>query len=480
MALPLVLPFDLVVIGAGPAGGAAALAASEAGLRVVLIDESAAPGGQVYRAMPAGLSHSDGALGPDERAGQALREAIAASSVTWKGGARVWSISGRYRIDTASTAGCESFEAPRLVAATGAHERIVPFPGWTLPGVIGLAGATILMKSQGMVPGRRTLVAGCGPLLAAVAAKIIAGGGEVAAIVDLSSRADWLKALPGLASRPALLKQGINWFLAIGMARVPVLFRHTIVRAEGENAVASVTASPVDGNGRLSGGPERTFEVDSLAVGHGLVPGAEIPRLLRSKLAFSAASGGWIPVRDTFGRCSVEGLYAAGDGAEIAGALPAAITGRLAGLAAARDSGALDSARFEILSEVTLAAFRKTLAFSGAARDLMRPRPAMIEDIAPDTVVCRCEDIRRSEIEAAIAAGASEVNQLKHFSRCGMGPCQGRMCGDTVAGLVALHAGSREAAGYWTGRPPLRPVPLSMLLGEFDYSDIPVPEPAPL
>ena len=480
MTSPDGVPFDLAVIGAGPSGGAAALAASEAGLRVVLIDESPAPGGQVYRAMPAGLSHSDGAPGADEKAGHALREKIAASSVVWRGNARVWSISGRFRIDTVSPAGRESFEVPRLIAATGAHERIVPFPGWTLPGVIGLAGATILMKSQGMVPGRRTLVAGCGPLLAAVAAKIIAGGGEVAGIVDLSSRADWLKALPGLASRPALLKQGLGWFLAIGMARVPVLFRHTVVRAAGDNAVTSVTVAPVDHEARLSGGPERTFEVDSLAVGHGLVPGAEIPRLLRAKLAFSAASGGWLPERDTFGRCSVEGLYAAGDGAEIAGALPAAITGRLAGLAAARDAGALDEARFETLSEETHAAFRKTLPFSGAARHLMRPRPAMIEDIAPETIVCRCEDIRRSEIEAAIAAGASEVNQLKHFSRCGMGPCQGRMCGETVAGLVARHAGSREVAGYWTGRPPLRPVPLSMLLGEFDYSDIPVPEPAPL
>jgi len=154
---------DLIVIGAGPAGAAAALAASGAGLSVVLLDEAPAPGGQVYRAPPAGLSVAPGRQGADERAGDALREAVAASAVIWKGGARVWSISGSFRVDAVTALGSESFTAPRLVAATGAHERLVPFPGWTTPGVIGLAAATILLKSQGMVPGRRTVVAGCGP-----------------------------------------------------------------------------------------------------------------------------------------------------------------------------------------------------------------------------------------------------------------------------------------------------------------------------
>jgi NADPH-dependent 2,4-dienoyl-CoA reductase/sulfur reductase-like enzyme len=472
--------FDLAVVGAGPAGGAAALAASEAGLSVVLIDEAGAPGGQVYRAMPEGLSQPAGKRDHDSTAGKALRDALAASGVVYRPNARVWSISGRFRIDTVSPRGSESVVAPRLVAATGAHERIVPFPGWTLPGVIGLAGATILLKSQGMMPGRRTLVAGCGPLLAAVAAKIIAGGGEVAGIVDLAGPGDWLGALPALATRPALLRQGLGWSLAIATARVPVLFRHTVVAAGGEDAVASVTVAPVDRDGRLKTGRRRAFEVDALAIGHGLVPGSEIPRLLRAGHVFDAEAGGWIPVRDPHGRCSVEGLYAAGDGTGIAGAVPAALSGRLAGLAAAHDAGALDTARFELLSGSITGAMQAALPFSRAARHLMRPRPAMIEDIAPETVVCRCEDVTRGEIDAAIAAGAREVNQLKHFTRCGMGPCQGRICGETAAALVARHAGSREAAGSWTGRVPLRPVPLSMLLGDFDYADIPVPEPAPL
>lgn len=471
---------DLIVIGAGPAGAAAALAASEAGLSVVLLDESASPGGQVYRAPPAGLSVAPEKRGADERAGDALREAVAASAVTWKGGARVWSISGAFGVDAVTAAGSESFTAPRLVAATGAHERLVPFPGWTTPGVIGLAAATILLKSQGMVPGRRTVVAGCGPLLAAVAAKIVAGGGEVAAVVDLAGPGDWLRALPAMAGRPDLLRQGLGWALKLGKARVPVLFRHTVTSVSGDAACEAVTVVPVDGEGRPRQGRERVFAADALAIGHGLVPGAEITKLLRAAHHFDPAAGGWTPSRDRFGRCSIDGLYAVGDGASVAGAEPARLSGHLAGLAAARDAGRLPVDAFEREAAPILAERDRMLVFAGAINRLMRARPAMVEAIAPDTVICRCEDVRRTEIEQAIADGAHDINQLKHFTRCGMGPCQGRMCGETAAILLARQVGSREAVGYWTGRPPLRPVALADLLGQFAYSEIPVPVPAPL
>ncbi|WP_156323436.1 NAD(P)/FAD-dependent oxidoreductase [Bosea sp. AAP35] len=471
---------DLIVIGAGPAGAAAALAACRSGLSVVLLDEAAAPGGQVYRAPPPGLSVAPERQGADERLGDALRDQVAASAVMWRGGARVWSISDAFRVDAVMASGNESFTAPRLVAATGAHERLVPFPGWTMPGVIGLAAATILLKSQGMVPGRRTVVAGCGPLLAAVAAKIVAGGGIVAAVVDLAGPGDWLKALPRMASRPDLLRQGLGWALKLGAARVPVLFRHTVTSVSGEEGCEAVTVAPVDAEGRLTGGRSRVFEADALAIGHGLVPGSEIPKLLRAAHRYAPEAGGWAPERDAFGRCSVAGLYAVGDGAAVAGAEPARLSGHLAGLAVAHDAGRLTPAAFEREAASVQAERDRMLVFAGAINRLMRARPAMVEALAPETVICRCEDVRRGEIEAAIAAGAREINQLKHFTRCGMGPCQGRMCGETAATLLARHVGSREAVGYWTGRPPLRPVPLADLLGQFDYADIPVPTPAPL
>jgi thioredoxin reductase/bacterioferritin-associated ferredoxin len=470
---------DLIVVGAGPAGAAAALAASRAGLGVVLLDEAAEPGGQVYRAPLPGLSAAE-SRGADDETGRALRAAVRASTIEWRGSSRVWSVSGSFRVDAATPAGSESFRAPCLVAATGAHERIVPFPGWTLPGVIGLAAATILLKAQGMAPGRRTVVAGCGPLLAAVAAKIVAGGGTVAAVVDLAGPGDWLKALPGLASRPDLLKQGLGWALKLGRARVPVLFRSAVSRAEGGEALERVVIGRVDAEGRSVAGEERIFDADALAIGHGLVPGSDIPKLLRAAHEFDAGRGGWVPARDGYGRCSVPGLYAAGDGVGIAGAEPARLAGHLAGLAVAQDVGRLDADAFAQAVTGPLGELARASAFAAAVARLMRPRPAMVDAIAPDTVVCRCEDVTRSEIESAIAAGARQIDQLKHFTRCGMGPCQGRICGETAAELLGFHLGSREAAGYWTGRPPLRPVALADLLGRFDYADIPVPAPAPL
>jgi len=323
-------------------------------------------------------------------------------------------------------------------------------------------------------------VAGCGPLLAAVAAKIVAGGGVVAAIVDLSGPADWLRALPAMARRPDLLRQGIGWALKLGAARVPVLFRHGVTAVAGADACAAVTVAPVDAQGRPTGGMSRVFEADALAIGHGLVPGAEITRLLRAAHHFDPAAGGWTPTCDVFGHCSVEGLYAVGDGAAVAGAEPARLRGHLAGLAAAHDAGHLTADALARDAAGSLAELDRLRGFSAAVGHLMRDRPAMVAAIAAETVICRCEDVRRSQIEAAIAHGARDINQLKHFTRCGMGPCQGRMCGETAATLLARHVGSREAAGYWTGRPPLRPVPLSDLLGRFDYADIPVPTPAPL
>ena len=241
-------------------------------MSVILLDEAAAPGGQVYRAPPAGLSVSPDKRSADDDAGDALRRQVATSAVEWHGSARVWSISGHFRVDAVTSSGNASFTAPRLVAATGAHERLVPFPGWTLPGVIGLAAATILLKSQGIVPGRRTVVAGCGPLLAAVAAKIVAGGGSVAAVVDLTGPGDWLRALPGMASRPDLLKQGFGWVLKLGMARVPVLFRHTVTAVTGADACERVTVAPVDAEGRLTGG--RYTNVRRRRVGHRAGAGA--------------------------------------------------------------------------------------------------------------------------------------------------------------------------------------------------------------
>jgi thioredoxin reductase/bacterioferritin-associated ferredoxin len=469
--------FDLIVIGAGPAGSHAAMAAAQGGLSVALIDETGEPGGQIYRAPAPGFVLPASKQDADASAGDDLRRKVSEASVDWFPGRRVWSVSTGFRVDSAGANGSETFTAPQLVAATGAHERVVPFPGWTLPGVIGLAAATILIKSQGMLPGRRVVIAGCGPLLAAVAGKIATAGGDIVAVVDLAGPSDWLRAMPGMLRRPKLLARGVGWSLTLGRKRVPIYFRHTVKAADGHGRVERVSIEPVDRNGALLLGHVTAFDVDTLVVGHGLVPGAEIPRLLRADMSYDRRRGGWIPKIDPAGRTSIRGLFAIGDGAGIRGAEPAALAGQIAGLSAVIDSG---RAPRQLVTE-KLAALARYAPFADAVSNLMALRPAQVAAISAATVVCRCEDVTRGEIDAAARDGAHDLNQLKHFTRCGMGPCQGRMCGDVAAELLALARGvPREGVGFWTGRPPLRPMPLDDLAGTFSYSDIPIPKPAPL
>ncbi|WP_420391678.1 NAD(P)/FAD-dependent oxidoreductase [Acuticoccus sp.] len=465
---------DVAVIGAGPAGANAALAAAEAGASLALVDEAPAAGGQVWRAPPPGWPELTGAEGA---AGEALRRRVGAGAIKLLLGHRLWSIArlepGPFRIDLSAEGGPRTLLAERIVAAMGTTERVVPFPGWTLPGVIGLAAATILLKAWDTLPGRRTVVAGAGPLLLAVAAGIVRKGGTVAAVVDLSSRSEWLGVVPALATRPDLAARGARWWAAVA-PRVPILHRHGVRIARGATSVEAVEVGPVDAAGAPVG-EVTTFQADSLAVGHGLVPASELTRLLRARHVFDRALGGWRPDCDADGRTSVPGLYVAGDGAGVRGVDAAVAMGRRAGAAAAGAPPRAD---------------RDRAVVGRAMSRLTALRPAMVAAVPHDAVVCRCEDVTRGAIDEAVGAGARDVNQLKHFTRCGMGPCQGRMCADVAAELLAVALAGRTDAtavdaarvlvGQWTGRTPLRPVPLEDLVGDYTYADIPVPPPAPL
>jgi bacterioferritin-associated ferredoxin len=230
----------------------------------------------------------------------------------------------------------------------------------------------------------------------------------------------------------------------------------------------------VDANWRPTGATE-TVACDSVTLGHGLVPATEVTRLLGARHVYQAEAGGWIAAVDADLRTSIAGLYVAGDAGGIAGAAAAVERGRLAGLAAAIDAGAAGRGALAAARRAATRAERFGLAMAR----LMTPRPGLLDCVPADAVVCRCEDVTRGEIEEALDAGAREVNQLKSWTRCGMGPCQGRMCGEAVAELVARRTGSREAAGVFSARPPLRPVPLDALTGSFAYEDLKLPAPAP-
>jgi NADPH-dependent 2,4-dienoyl-CoA reductase/sulfur reductase-like enzyme len=465
---------DLIVIGAGPAGASAAIAASGCGVSTLLVDDGPAAGGQIYRAPPrAWRIASPDAAGPDFARGESLRAQLSASSVQVVANHSVWSIAPGFEVHTASVEGDRCWRAPRLLVCAGVTERIFPFPGWTTPGVTGLAAATNLLKAQQVLPGRRTLVAGSGPLVYAVAAGILEGGGRVVAIADLGSRSDWLSALPALAGDPELLARGLAWRAKLSLSGVPVHYRHRVAGVLGGDSVTAAEIAPVLADGSpVPGARPQKVEADSVVVGHGLVPAVEVTRLLRANHRFDAERGGWLPVVDGHGRSSVPGLYAAGDCTGVAGAKAAPHAGAMAGLAVAHDAGRLDTPAFQARCAPLAGQRARAERFGSRMSRLMAAKTGLVAGIGADTIVCRCEDVALAQIEAALDAGASDCNEMKAWTRCGMGPCQGRTCGEVAAELVARRVGGRKNAGTWTARVPIRPQPIDRLAPTCAYDEI--------
>jgi len=464
----------------------AALAASAKGLSTLLLDEQDQAGGQYFRSLASAVGNPRMASRSQFEAGNVLRARLNQSGVEAAFQRKVWNArthttpESRFLIDTVGAAGLESWTSRSLILATGATERIIPFNGWTVPGVMGLAGASILLKAHQMLPGRRTVVAGSGPLLAMVAASIIKGGGEVAAIVDAMGVRDWLSSMPGFLTRPDQLRLGGSWLSTIMRAGVPILSKHAVITVEGDDRIEKIIVKPLDSNGRVQKETaSRSFSVDSLVVGYGLVPATELSRLLGIRLEFRVNAGGWVPeINDQLGT-SLPGLFVAGDCAGIAGALPAQLRGRLAGLSAARYL----SARHDLKTDAANAKARKTLnlaeRFGRASARLMAFPAGLAESLALDTVVCRCEGVTLLQVDAALDEGASELNQLKTWTGCAMGTCQGRYCSEFLEWRLRRRSAKLPASGALHARPPVRSLPVEQLIGADDGKPLNLPQKRP-
>jgi thioredoxin reductase/bacterioferritin-associated ferredoxin len=363
----------------------------------------------------------------------------------------------------------EQIASRTLVLATGAREYVQPIPGWTTPGVIGLAGATSLFKQTFTLPGKRTVVSGTGPLVFFVASEIRRLGGEVAAVVTSNSRTDWVHAIPSMIGQPKLLARGAVWMADLKLARVPILWGHAVSEVEGEDHVTGIkTINLKHGTAALE------FDADSLCLGNGLIPQIEAAQMLGVAIRHDLSLGGWVPVTDPDGATKVDDLYLCGDGCGIRGATAAALQGTLAGGRAARDLGF----SAPVLS---LHPWQRAERFGRAMTALSIPRADVLSLTTPETIVCRCESLSRADISTEVSTGATSTNAVKSGQRAGMGPCGGKYCQTAIAALIAAQAGkSTPDVPPATPRSPLRPVPLGQAAGDFDYDDLPIPKPAPL
>jgi NADPH-dependent 2,4-dienoyl-CoA reductase/sulfur reductase-like enzyme len=449
--------YALAVIGAGPAGLAAATRAAELGIDTVLFDEQPAPGGQIYRAIAETPLKNRETLGADYRHGESLLAPFRASGAAYVPSATVWSVSRGLEIGVSIDRQARILKARHVILATGALERPFPIPGWTLPGVMTAGAAQILLKSSGLTPSGSVVLAGTGPLLWLLVWQYLRAGAALPLILDTTPVENRGAALPhafGFLASPYFAK-GLR-LLAEVRRKATVVSGVTELRAEGDGKLREVVW-------RTASGPEERRAADLLLLHQGVVPNVNLSNSIGCAHRWDETQLCWRPQVDEWGASTVDRVSIAGDGAGISGALAAEHRGRLAALDAALQLAAIDRAKRDAEANRVRAALARAERGRAFLDTLYRPRR---EHRIPTggTLVCRCEEVTAQQIVDTVALGCTGPNQLKSFLRCGMGPCQGRLCGLTVTELIAEARGvAPEAVGYYRLRPPVKPITLAEL-----------------
>lgn len=468
-AVPRAVSWPVVVVGGGPAGLAAALEAARAGVRCAVIDEAPQLGGQIFRQLPSEFRVRDErALGKAFQQGKTLRAEFdeVADLVEVYSQTSVLSVSHGRELLCASPTGAIRIVAEQLILATGAHDRSVPFPGWTLPGVVTPGGAQTLVKRMRIRPGERAVVAGTGPLLLAAANQLNEAGVRVVAVLEAGRPPHRWDRLTGAWREPSLIADAWRYWRGLRRAGIPLLFNHTVFRAHGDERVRGVTYGPV---GSTDWRPitERGVTVDCnlLVAGFGFTPNTELSDLAGCRHRHAAELGGWIPERDPLMRTSMPNVFAVGDGAGVAGSLVAVAEGRVAGLTAAEQHGAVSATEAARRRRRPLRQLRALRGVREFLDEMSRIRPGLTALATPRTLLCRCEEVELAQVSSALSQGAKDLQAVKLLTRLGMGACQGRVCSPAATDTLCAALGcSPHQVGRINPRPPVKPVTLAALI----------------
>ena len=459
---------DLAIVGGGPAGLAALAMAADCGLRCLLIEESEALGGRVLH----GLDRTDDTGMPHPEAGWGRPLIAQARNAP---GAAI--LSGHSLVDITppeiAPIGLQLVRngkigtrtARRLLLATGSTERPIAVPGWTRPGVMTAGGVQTLMKGAAIVPEGKVVLAGTGPLLLLLAAQLHRAGVRIAALLDTTPRRHLLAAaplLPGALLWGSATWRGLGLLAALRRARIPTFraVRDLSVDSAGtdksSDAIHRVTFS--------HGGRRRSIDCALLIVHFGVVPDTEAARLAGCRVHWAEDLPGWAPVVDRHGNSTRADTLIAGDAAGIDGAEAARHSGRIAAAEAAVQLGKLSSPRRDALiaaDRLRLTRLRRERAFLNRLffpPDSLRRRP---DD---SVIICRCEEVTAGALRHLAAAGVHHIGRMKALTRCGMGTCQGRICGTPAAEIIAETTGlAMQTVGALGVRPPLKPLPIAAL-----------------
>ena len=467
--------YEVVIVGAGLAGLAAADVLAHRGLSVLVVDENPHSGGQLLRTSPGKKKFSPDGM---KKRGLALVNAVkqygsdAKSGIELVSQAQVMGIfkeNSGYSLQILDGGKIHEPRCESILLATGARERYLPFKGWTLPGVISLGAAQILMKGSGVLPAASTLIAGTSPLQMALAAEILSNGGRVSAILDENPRRESLNFLPLLLGRGAVTHwakalEGA-WYTA-RLSRVPHHYRRRIKEALGDGELEAVVTVKTDAQGRAIAGTEKTYATRALAVGCGFVPNGELAVQAGCRMVYGA--GGWVLDGDDRLESSCPGIFGAGEITGVAGGKKSFIEGRLAGLSLVERLGAYGAGEKLELNWEQRRLIRARRVQEDYGRFLNRlcrlPRAAWAE-IPDSTVICRCEGVTMGTLRQRVAQGFNTATALKRSTRTGMGRCQGRICSPMIQDILGVLAPEFDLAGSHPSlRAPVKNSPIGAYL----------------
>jgi len=452
------MSFDIIIIGAGPAGMSAAITASDSGAKVLLLDDQPTPGGQIYRAIEAAGDKQANILGPDYMAGKPLAEKMRALNIEYVSDASVWQVTDEREVGYSTGGQARLVTAPAVILATGAMERPFPIKGWTLPGVMMAGAAQTMLKTSGLAA-EGAIFAGCGPLLYLVAHQYLQAGVTISAIVDTTAKANRIPALshlPGALKRWDLLLKGQKWQSEIRKSGTRIIDDVSALRVLGETKAEGLSVN--------TAGAWLDIKSEHVFLHQGVVPNVNLSFAAGLDHSWDERQLCWRPDTDTWCGASIDGIFVAGDGGGIGGGLAARAEGEIAALGALGKLGLIDTTTRDARAKSARATLSRELCIRPFLDTWFRPSDSFRVPIDDDAIICRCEELSLKDIRDTIEIGLVGPNQLKSFCRAGMGPCQGRFCGLTVQELIAKQT-KRTAAdvGYYRLRPPIKPLRLEEL-----------------
>ena len=456
--------FEALIIGLGPAGMAAAIELAQQGVHIAVVDENPDPGGQIYRQPPGDFVIEDKSfLGVRYRVGQdiirqfnQLKDKITIFSETM-----AWGFFEGTTMALEHEGHIELVEFDKLILCEGAMERSIPFPGWTLPGIMTAGGLQKMIKYQRLLPGKRFLLSGASPLQLSVAASLVKDGAEVMALCEATRIKDSLKLVPEIIRQKGLFKEAVSYLFPVLKKSVPILRPYSVISASGDNRVREATIARLDENWAPIAGTERTFDVDMISLGYGFLPVARLARLCGCAHAYDPVLKSWKPKTDTLMQTSVANIYTAGDSSGVDGADLAEVEGRIAGTHAATELGKMSMDERDRRLNVLFHTRERIKRYSKVLNRVFSPRSGLFTIMEDDTIVCRCERVTAKEVFAGIEKGFRNINEIKRTRVC-MGPCQGRTCESIVTELMLQKGIPIEDIGHMTIRPPITPMPVFM------------------